>query len=141
MDVLDMLNTKYIIVDDTTVHVNPGALGNAWFVNNISYVNTPSEEMEALTVFNPGKKRVADAKFKGILGTVKHPKSSGDTIFETKYAPNELHYHAKSQNGGLAVFSEIYFPWGWHGKYRWKRCGNRACQLCASCNKYTGRGT
>lgn len=114
MDVLDMLNTKYIIVDDTTVHVNPGALGNAWFVNNISYVNTPSEEMEALTVFNPGEEAVADAKFKGILGTVKHPKSSGDTIFETKYAPNELHYHAKSQNGGLAVFSEIYFPWGWH---------------------------
>ena len=23
-------------------------------------------------------------------------------------------YHAKSQKGGVAVFSEIYFPWGWN---------------------------
>lgn len=114
MDVLNMLNTKYIITDDTTAHINPGALGNAWFVNNINYVNTPTEEMNGLTDFNPAEEAVADVKFKGILGEIRYPKSKGDTIFETKYAPNELHYHAKTQNGGLAVFSEIYFPWGWH---------------------------
>ena len=37
----------------------------------------------------------------------------GDTIIETVYKPNELHYKTISRNGGLAVFSEIYFPWGW----------------------------
>lgn len=37
----------------------------------------------------------------------------GDTIYETSYAPNELHYAVKSAKGGVAVFSEVYFPWGW----------------------------
>ena len=37
----------------------------------------------------------------------------GDTIYETSYAPNHLTYKSHSANGGLAVFSEIYFPWGW----------------------------
>jgi len=46
------------------------------------------------------------------LGDAK-PTQPGDTIFETTYAPNKLTYHAHSAQGGLAVFSEIYFPWGW----------------------------
>ena len=39
---------------------------------------------------------------------------AGDTIFETYYAPNRLKYHVKTAKGGVAVFSEVYFPWGWH---------------------------
>lgn len=38
----------------------------------------------------------------------------GDTIYETSYAPNRLTYHTSSAKGGVAVLSEIYFPWGWH---------------------------
>ena len=30
----------------------------------------------------------------------------------TKYEPNELHYDVNSKNGGVVVFSEIYYP-GW----------------------------
>ena len=37
----------------------------------------------------------------------------GDTIYETSYAPNHLTYKSHSATGGLAVFSEVYFPWGW----------------------------
>ncbi|MDE7382191.1 MAG: YfhO family protein, partial [Muribaculaceae bacterium] len=55
---------------------------------------------------------VADKKFRDVLGTgaVKTP---GDTIYETSYAPDKLEYAANSAKGGVAVFSEIYFPWGW----------------------------
>lgn len=32
----------------------------------------------------------------------------------TSYTPNEVKYHASTANGGIGVFSEIYFPWGWN---------------------------
>ncbi len=112
-EVLNMLNTKYMIVDDNTAHLNPEALGNAWWVGKIDYVNTPNEEMEYLTNFKADSTAVADSKFKTILGEDIAPIEAGDTIYETTYAPNELNYHAVSKNGGVAVFSEIYFPWGW----------------------------
>ena len=113
LDVLNMLNTKYIISNDTAMTVNPGALGNAWFVDNVTYVETPNEEMSFLDNFNPATDAVADKKFETALGTKIPPKAQGDTIYETSYAPNRLTYHAQSQNGGVAVFSEVYFPWGW----------------------------
>ena len=31
----------------------------------------------------------------------------------TSYTPNELKYHVSTAKGGVGVFSEIYFPWGW----------------------------
>lgn len=116
----DMLNTKYFMgdVEDEDgnpvkiAQLNPGALGNAWFVDGISYVNTPNEEMKALDTLDPAHKAVADKKFAKILGTTS-PKAPGDTIFETTYAPNRLTYKAVSAKGGIAVFSEIFFPWGW----------------------------
>lgn len=111
--VFNMLNTKYIIVNDSSAYPNPEALGNAWFVNTIKYVNTPAEEMKYMDNFNAATQAVADKKFEAVLGDMVAPKAEGDTIFETTYAPNALTYHATSQNGGLAVFSEVYFPWGW----------------------------
>ena len=112
IEVLNMLNARYFVFSDTTVQRNPGALGNSWFVNHISYVKGANAEMSALDHLKPGQEAVADEAFKGILGESK-PLAVGDTIYETSYKPNELKYQAKSQNGGLAVFSEIYFPWGW----------------------------
>ncbi len=111
--VLNMLNTKYFIVDDNTVILNPEALGNAWWVEKVDYVNTPQEEMAYLSSFIADSTAVAHSKFKTILGELSSQKSEGDTIYETTYAPNELNYHAVTKNGGVAVFSEIYFPWGW----------------------------
>ncbi len=113
INVLNMLNTKYIIKGNTDMTVNPGALGNAWFVNSIDYVATPTEEMNYLDHFNPASEAVADKKFEKVLGTTVPAKAMGDTIYEISYAPNRLVYHAQSRNGGLAVFSEVYFPWGW----------------------------
>lgn len=65
------------------------------------------------TLSTPATITVADAKFKQILGTATAP-APGDTIYETSYAPDRLTYKARSARGGVAVFSEIYFPWGWN---------------------------
>ena len=112
MQVLNMLNARYFIIDDQTVQRNPDALGNAWFVDSLTYVNNADEEMAFLDNFNPAVSAVADAKFRQQLGEAKAVQP-GDTIYETSYAPNHLTYKSHSANGGLAVFSEVYFPWGW----------------------------
>jgi hypothetical protein len=109
--VLNMLNAKYIMSGDD-YQLNPDALGNAWFVTDVTYVNNANEEMAALDSLQVNIKAVADRKFESIIGegTAVQP---GDTIYETSYAPNRLTYKYHSSNGGVAVFSEIYFPWGW----------------------------
>ena len=112
-EVLNMLNTKYFITDDNNAVMNPDALGNAWWIGHVDYVDTPNQEMAYLTDFKADSTAVADVKFKNILGDTDVSIAEGDTIYETTYAPNELNYHAVTQNGGVAVFSEIYFPWGW----------------------------
>ena len=107
-----MLNAKYVVGMDGQPLQNPEAYGNAWFVNEVKYVDTPDREMEALSVISPDSIAVADVKFQNILGTSR-PVAPGDTIYETTYAPNRLTYRAHSANGGVAVFSEVFFPWGW----------------------------
>ncbi len=121
-NVLNMLNAKYVVGMDGQPLVNPEALGNAWFVGEVSYVDTPDEEMAALDVISPDSVAVADVKFRDVLGMSK-PVSPGDTIYETTYAPNRLTYRAHSANGGVAVFSEVFFPWGWTAKVDGKEVG------------------
>ena len=110
--VLDMLNARYIIAPDGSLAVNPDALGNAWFVDTVRLADTPDAEMAALSEINPATEAVADRRFASVLGQAS-PKAPGDTIYETTYAPDRLTYHARSQRGGVAVFSEVFFPWGW----------------------------
>ena len=112
VQVLNMLNTKYIIVNDNQMQENPDALGNAWWVDSIAYVTGADQEMAALDSIDAAHLAVADTKFQQVLGQAKH-KQPGDTITLTSYAPNKLSFKTHSAQGGLAVFSEIYFPWGW----------------------------
>ncbi len=109
--VLNMLNARYFLSGDQ-VEFNPYAMGNAWLVDRVDYVETPDAEMAALDSIEPAVYAVAGRSFEKTLGK-SSPKIPGDTIFETTYAPNRLTYHAKSAKGGVAVFSEVYFPWGW----------------------------
>ncbi|MGN0206679.1 MAG: hypothetical protein ACI4BC_05505 [Muribaculaceae bacterium] len=112
--VMDMLNTRYVVFNDTIVERNPTALGNAWLVDKIEYVDGAQAEIDSLAIFNPMTTAISDRKFAATLGESIPAKVPGDTIYEITYAPNRLRYHAESQNGGMAVFSEVYFPWGWN---------------------------
>ncbi|MBR6431981.1 MAG: YfhO family protein [Muribaculaceae bacterium] len=110
--VLNMLNTRYIILDDNTMQQNPGALGNAWFVDSIAWVKGADQEMAGLDSIQPAHLAVADEQFREVLKGAQMVQP-GDTIALTSYAANKLAFKSHSQNGGLAVFSEVYFPWGW----------------------------
>ena len=113
--VLNMLNTKYFILPlqgGQTVPVqNPYAYGNAWFVNEVKYVQNANEEIDAVGKLNLRHQAVADAKFKEQLGE-SVPQDDTSIVKMTQYKPNNLTYEVKSSKGGIIVFSEIYYP-GW----------------------------
>jgi len=113
--VLNMLNAKYFIFPleggQTVPIQNPYVYGNAWFVDQLSYVDNANQEMDALGRLDLRHQAVADAKFKAQLGeAVEQDTASVVTI--TAYEPNRLTYDVNSGKGGVLVFSEIYYP-GW----------------------------
>ena len=110
--VINMLNTKYIITRQGVIP-NPDALGNAWFVNNVQFVPTPDDESAALNTIDLRTTAVADEQFREVLSCTTHP-SAADEIILTEYKPNALTYHATTSADRVAVFSEIYYPEGWH---------------------------
>ena len=110
--VINMLNTKYIVTQRGIIP-NPEAMGNAWFINDIQFVPTPDDECAALNTLDLSKTAVADEKFREVLTCTAQP-SEEDGITLTSYSPNQLKYHAKVANDRVAVFSEIYYPEGWH---------------------------
>lgn len=114
MAVLNMLNTKYVISESGQVMRNPGALGNAWFVDTLLFVNTPDAESQALNAINMKTTAVADGKFADILNIGVTPSDPDAFIRLDKYVPDHLEYTSSSSNDKLAVFSEIYYPHDWH---------------------------
>lgn len=118
--VLNMLNTKYFILPageqgQTLPVPNPYAYGNAWFVEKVQYVENANEEIDALSNILPTETAVVDARFKEALeGATEGHKDSLSTIRLTAYAPNRLTYETENAGEGIAVFSEIYYPDGWH---------------------------
>lgn len=114
--VLDMLNTRYYIVPlqqgATAPLFNPHALGNAWLVKEVKYVNNANEEIDAIHGMNPRETAIVDKRF---AETVKQPAAmpdSLDNIVLKSYAPNALQYEVDTKQGGTVIFSEIYYP-GW----------------------------
>ncbi|MEZ5016491.1 MAG: YfhO family protein [Flavipsychrobacter sp.] len=128
-EVLNMLNAKYIIFGgqggQATASPNPGALGNAWFVNNIKWVETADEEILSLSAhrlgdtstvpdaFNAATTAVIRKSFEKELGDGVIGKDSTASIKLTKYGLNDLSFESNNSQTGLAVFSDIYYPYGW----------------------------
>jgi hypothetical protein len=110
--VFDMLNTKYFIQQgqdgQPAAARNPGALGNAWLVNNIQVVNSADEEIDALSEgFNPGTTAVVHQEFSDRISGVA-PTGEG-MITLTSYLPSKLTYTFNSSAQQFAVFSEIWY--------------------------------
>ncbi len=116
--VLNMLNSRWIIMPahggGTLPVFNPHAMGNAWFVDNIRFVGSADEEIEALSSLDLRREAVADKQFEPLLTGVQiTPADSASFIRLTGYDSDYLIYEADAKKDELAVFSEIYYPKGW----------------------------
>ena len=113
--VLNMLNTKYFILPlqggATMPLQNIYAQGNGWFVDKINYVADANAEYAGVGKIDVRHEAVADKKFESVLGQAQSNDSTAKVKL-VKYEPNNLQYTIESKNGGVVVFSEIYYP-GW----------------------------
>ena len=114
--VLNMLNMRYAIIPlqngETAPLKNQYAQGNAWFVDQLTYVDNANQELAALGKMDLRHEAVADKKFQKQLGQAVAQDYNNVSVNLIAYEPNELKYDVKSAKGGVLVFSEIYYP-GW----------------------------
>ncbi|MCC8360236.1 YfhO family protein [Salinimicrobium sediminilitoris] len=116
LQVLNMLNTKYFIVpteEGPVAQENPETNGNAWFIQEVKLVENANEAIKALEGINTKKVAVVDNKFADQLPKKQFAADTTAQIELVFYQPNELVYRSSSENGGMAVFSEIYYQHGW----------------------------
>ncbi|MCR9263203.1 MAG: YfhO family protein [Flavobacteriaceae bacterium] len=118
LQVLNMLNVKYIIQQDEEGNsfpaLNDNANGNAWFVERLLSVSSANEEIAALKDF--------DSKSEAVVNTTAYPRLTKNryeldslaSIRLEDYRPNYLKYRTNNSNEGFAVFSEMYYPSGWN---------------------------
>ncbi|MFI3282126.1 MAG: YfhO family protein [Rikenellaceae bacterium] len=110
--VLDMLNTKYLIVPTQDggkqVIPRPTANGAAWFVDNIVTASSPRQEMDMLGQIDTRTTAVVESR-EGVS-----PTSFGrGEIKLVEYEPHRLKYNYSLTEDGVAIFSEIYYNKGW----------------------------
>ncbi|MCJ8210708.1 YfhO family protein [Mucilaginibacter sp. RS28] len=117
-DVLDMLNTKYIINSDpknqqASMQVNQTACGHAWFVKNVKYVDNADQEMQAISSFDPKNEAIVDKRFRKLIDEKQNQVDPTATLTLTSYAPDHMVYQSGATATMVAVFSEIYYDKGW----------------------------
>jgi len=117
LHILNMLNTKYLIVpisEDKIVPMrNPQANGNAWFVKEVAIAENADQEIIGLGKINTKQQAIMQSKFKAEVKTDLNYSGAG-TIKLISYLPNDLVYEADCNDAQFAVFSEIYYPKGWN---------------------------
>mgnify|MGYP001605125785 FL=1 len=113
-EVLNMLNTKYIIYQDKEGEVryfeNEKTNGNAWFVDAIETFDSADEEILALNKIKTNTTAIANTSE---LSSRRYTKDSTASIELVDYKLNHLVYETKSTEDGFGVFSEVYYKNGW----------------------------
>ncbi len=112
--VLNMMNTKYVIYNpNAQPFENPFAMGNAWTVNNIRWVDTPNEEIDAIGDTDLEHTAIINKEFEQQVGSYQLTDSIRGQITLSDYLPNKLSYNFKASEDQLVVFSEIWTERGW----------------------------
>jgi hypothetical protein len=118
-DVLDMLNTKYVITagqegQSQRIQNRSTACGNAWFVTDVLYVKNADQEMTAINSFDPKREAIVSEEFKKQIQTDKLGTVANSKIDLVSYRPDHLVYEYTAPNDVIAVFSEIWYDKGWN---------------------------
>jgi len=116
-NVLNMLNTRYIIftnpqTNQQQVQPNPYAYGPCWLVKNVKIVEGPVEEIQAIGNANLRDTAIVQKTFSS---AVTQPQwDSAATMKLTKFDNDTMDYSFRSIKPQFAVFSEVYYPYGWN---------------------------
>ncbi|NEU10324.1 YfhO family protein [Flavihumibacter sp. R14] len=118
-DVLDMLNTKYVITADQSgqsqrMATRSTAAGHAWFVSQVTYVKDADQEMTAISSFDPKKEAFVNDEFKSLIDQKKLGQPANASIKLTSYNPDHLTYEYTAPVDVVAVFSEVWYDKGWN---------------------------
>jgi hypothetical protein len=116
-NVLNMLDTRYIIYTDQQINqqqVQPNAYANGpcWLVKNIKFVDGPAQELNDI-----GSTQLRDTAIvqKGFSNVATQPQwDSAATIKLSKFDNDTMEYSFNSTKPQFAVFSEVYYPYGWN---------------------------
>mgnify|MGYP000228706850 CR=1 FL=1 len=116
LHVLDMLNTKYVIVPDDKgqpmVQMNPGAVGACWFVQHVQFEKDAVSAIKALDNFNPRDTAIVEAAYKSSVPFL----PAYDSTASIRLVENNndvITYKSSSTANQFAVFSEIFYDRGW----------------------------
>ena len=125
-----MLDTRYFIFADKDRGLmyqrNPDAFGPAWFVDDIHWVASADEEMAGLDSTALRHTALVDKRFSSELQGYKAATNSlvsTDSLSAPSgqasvklltYTPSMAKYQVTTDEPRLLVFSEIYYPHGWH---------------------------
>ncbi len=120
INVLNMLNTKYIVAPDENgkpfPYKNETANGNAWFIETLEKVNSPNAEIKKLDSLN-NKNKAIYSQHKALVSLQNivndYQVDSLASIKALAVKANYLQYESNNKNKGFAVFSEVYYPDGW----------------------------
>ncbi len=117
MPVINMLNTRYFIVDGgkegPQPRYNPDAMGNAWFVDRLTVVDNANAESDALNSIDLTHEAVLDKAFAGCLPDYTPAIPEDASIVLDSHTPKDLDYTCTTSLPGTVVFSEVYYPYGW----------------------------
>ena len=117
--VLDMLNTRYLIVPgedgQPRAQRRTSAFGTAWFVDSLAGAASAQEEIDLLEKANLRTTAVVDDRLaEKIEPQAPTPETLASArIGLTEYRPNYLRYEYSAPEKAVAVFSEIYYDKGW----------------------------
>ena len=116
--VLNMLNTRYIIVSDPStnqaslINNRDSALGNCWLVRHVNLVKDRAAALQSLGNTSLKDTAILEA---GKANSLAQPVADSNAFIRmTRFDNDTIWYEASCASPQFAVFSEIYYPKGWN---------------------------
>jgi len=112
LNVLNMLNTRYIITQNGQVQKNPEAFGPAWFVNTYQIVDNPDKEILAIKDINLKDTAVIEKRYADMVKGKDLSRDTNAKITNTICNPDQLAYKTSASKEQLVTFSEVFYDKG-----------------------------